>query len=488
MMRIAVISARFNRFEKLRHVFVLIPIYLLLSVPCSLLTCILYEFQIGDVVSRPYVEFFYQKGCSIFVSQVLGDFVVELPDKGISLLISFIVYKLIPKELKSMFYKISGKEFAALYYGNKNEYKVHKSLRIQIALILLLSGFLICFVAFGISCKTYLETKVAGYPNGNYDMASLRYETILYSSKMLSAVLGLLMCIVSFSMILCDRKLVNPLYKMAREIKEFAYSSEEGRNESVENIKALNIKTDNEIEQLYRCMCSTVIKIDDYIDKTTEQAEIIQKLQINIITTLADLVESRDTTTGYHVKRTAEYAVLLAEELRREGKYTDQLTDVFINTIRIAAPLHDIGKIKIPDAILNKNGRLDEKEFEVIKAHTTMGKDMLVEASKKLGTTEYIQMAVEIAHFHHEWWNGAGKGYPKHLKGTEIPLSARIMAVADVYDALISNRPYKEGYSEEKVIEIMLEEKGTHFDPDIIDAMMAVREISFKNYGDWIWT
>ena len=223
-------------------------------------------------------------------------------------------------------------------------------------------------------------------------------------------------------------------------------------------------------------MSKTVKDVDDYIDKTNEQADTIAALHVNIITTLADIVESRDKVTGHHVKRTAEYCRLIAEELRREGKFTDVLTNEYIETLSIAAPLHDIGKIHISDAILNKKDRLTPQEFDDIKTHPGIGMEMLISATENLGDNAYMDMAKDIAYYHHEWYGDSDRGYPAGLTGENIPLAARIMAVADVFDALVSKRPYKDGMPVEKAIKIIIEEKGTHFDPDIVDAFLNIQD------------
>ena len=280
---------------------------------------------------------------------------------------------------------------------------------------------------------------------------------------------------------------VTPLHKMATEMKRFAYDSDSGRDESVEKIQALDIRTGNEVEELYLAMTKSVKEIDDYIDMTEEQSRTISELHINIITTLADIVESRDETTGYHVKRTAEYCAIIAKKLLEDEKYPEIIDDNYINTLKIAAPLHDIGKVKIPDAILKKPARLTDEEFEVIKTHTTLGKEMLEGAIKTIGENDYLSMAKDIANYHHEWWDGNKRGYPEGISGESIPLAARIMAVADVFDALVSKRPYKEGYPVEKALDIIREESGTHFDPFVVEAMEnspeGIREI-IEKYSD----
>lgn len=460
-----------GRFSRPFDVIRLLPYFLLLSVPCSFLSYILFSFDIADNVAAPVARAISEGGAPIIVAQILADFCIEIPDKLISMIAAFSITLLIPAGVKKEMIWIAGREVK-----QDGDRKNVSSLKKQVALVLFVSGFAIAIVAFVISFKTHLEARVAGYPDGDYDIDLLRTETFLYCGKMFSAILGLLICIVSYSMLIANYRVVGPLRLMTREMKNFAYDDEKGRDQSVKNIDELNIQTGNEIEILYRSINKTVKQIDEYIDTTTRQAKTISELNVNIITTLADIVESRDKTTGYHVKRTAEYSALLADKLRERGKYTDILTDEYINTLRIAAPLHDIGKIKIPDAILNKPGKLNDEEYEVIKTHVDLGREMLVNAAETLGSTAYIQMATDIASYHHEWWDGSDKGYSKHLSGTDIPLSARIMAVADVFDALVSRRPYKEGYPIEKAVRIIKEESGTHFDPEVIDAFSELTD------------
>jgi HD-GYP domain-containing protein (c-di-GMP phosphodiesterase class II) len=470
---IAGMAADRGHFKKITGLPVILPFYLLLSIPCSFLTYLLYEFRIGENVASSAVNAFCNLGLSTLSAQILGDLCIELPDKSISLLVTFFLIRLVPENIRKEFLRISGRDPKTRKLEENEE---GSSLKIQVALILFLSGLAIVFVAYGISYKTYMEARVSGFPTSNYDVHQLRIETMLYSGRILSAVMGLLLCIVSFSIVLANRMVVTPLLRMAREMRRFAYDSEAGREKSVSKIEALDIQTRNEIQELYMALTKTVKEFDQYIVKTQEQSQTIADLHINIITTLADIVESRDETTGNHVKRTAAYAALLAEELRRTGKHVDIITDDYINTLTIAAPLHDIGKIKIPDAILNKPARLTDEEFEVIKTHTSLGGDMLEDAGRTMGETQYLDMARDIALYHHEWWNGASRGYPEGKQGEEIPLSARIMAVADVLDALLSKRPYKEEYSLDQAFEIMLEESGTHFDPDVIGAMIDCKE------------
>jgi putative two-component system response regulator len=188
---------------------------------------------------------------------------------------------------------------------------------------------------------------------------------------------------------------------------------------------------------------------------------------------MACLAEARDSDTGNHLERIRYYSKILAEDLAREEKL-DQLTPIFIDNIFLTSPLHDIGKIGIPDFVLLKPGQLDDKEYKIMQKHTSIGFEALNTAIDKYPNAEYLKMSAEIAYYHHEKYDGSG--YPNHLKGDDIPLSARIVALADVYDALVSRRIYKSALPHDTAKSIILSERGRHFDPIIVDAFLRCEE------------
>ncbi|MEE5993003.1 MAG: HD-GYP domain-containing protein [Oscillospiraceae bacterium] len=200
----------------------------------------------------------------------------------------------------------------------------------------------------------------------------------------------------------------------------------------------------------------------------------VMKMQHDIIITMADIVENRDENTGGHIKRTAKYVEIIAVTLKVDNLYSSILTDQYIADMIIAAPLHDIGKIHVPDYVLKKQGKLTDEEYTIMKDHTTAGKKLLIQAEKTMGKSSYLDMAIEMAASHHEWWNG--RGYPEGLKGQDIPLCARIMAVADVFDAIVSQRCYKGALSIDEAYDIIRRESGTHFDPVVVEAFLEARE------------
>ncbi len=210
--------------------------------------------------------------------------------------------------------------------------------------------------------------------------------------------------------------------------------------------------------------------LDAEVHRRTEEVIAIQDVTIQIVTALA---ETRDPETGNHIRRTQFYVKALAEKLKTHPRFSHDLTAHNIETFYKSAPLHDIGKVGIPDKILLKPGRFEPEEFEIMKTHAKLGFDAIEQAEHQLGIkVDFLRTAKEIALSHHEKWDGSG--YPYGLMGDKIPLSARLMAIADVYDALISRRIYKEGMPHNEALNLMRQDRGTHFDPDIFDAFIEI--------------
>jgi putative two-component system response regulator len=205
-----------------------------------------------------------------------------------------------------------------------------------------------------------------------------------------------------------------------------------------------------------------------------EKVREISASQMATIYALIKLSESRDDETGTHIERTASFCRLLAEKARSQPKYANEIDDSFIETIFKASPLHDIGKVGIPDSILLKPGKLTDEEFAVMKTHVQIGYETLAKVGEQYGRNEFLEMGMDIALYHHEKWDGSG--YNEGLFGEKIPLSARIMAISDVYDALRSKRVYKEAYSHEKSLEVIYSGKGIHFDPTLTDIFLQAEE------------
>jgi len=216
--------------------------------------------------------------------------------------------------------------------------------------------------------------------------------------------------------------------------------------------------------------------LEKLVQDRTAQLALMQEA---IIMALGTLVETRDNTAvakgDNHIRRTQNYVRALARHLQRQPRFAAELTDENIELLYRSAPLHDIGKVGIPDRILLKPGLLDREEFEVMKLHAVYGRDTIMLVEKHVGGTNgFLMFAREIAHSHQEKWDGSG--YPDRLAGEQIPLSARLMAVADVYDALISRRAYKPAFTHQQALDVMRKGRGTHFDPDVLDAFFEIED------------
>lgn len=210
----------------------------------------------------------------------------------------------------------------------------------------------------------------------------------------------------------------------------------------------------------------------------TLQTNRILDMQNQMIISFAKLVENRDAITGKHLERTRSYVLVIGMMLLKNDHYTETIDYQWVETLSKVAPLHDIGKVSIADGILNKPGRLTREEFDMMKKHTVYGAQILETTLKNCVDDEYYRMACEVARSHHERWDG--KGYPDGLAGEQIPLSARVMAVADVFDALVTRRPYKPPYEIERAFQMIQEESGSHFDPLVVKALFDTKDMIIK--------
>ena len=244
-------------------------------------------------------------------------------------------------------------------------------------------------------------------------------------------------------------------------------------------ITLARVRTHLALRQASRELASRTRTLEEVVRQRTRELEFTQDLTIQA---LASLVEARDQETGGHIRRTQHYLRLLANQLRLDPNYPGQLDDHAIESMFKSAPLHDIGKVGVPDAVLLKEGRLTPEEFEVMKTHTTIGKQALLAAANEEGNSgQFLRYAIEITGSHHEKWDGSG--YPLGLRGEAIPLSARLMALADVYDALRSARVYKRSMSHKEALDIIVIGRGRHFDPGVVDAFLRC-EGSFAEVAD----
>jgi putative two-component system response regulator len=262
------------------------------------------------------------------------------------------------------------------------------------------------------------------------------------------------------------------------EVEDEAYGLELGASDYITKpisppIVLARVKTHLAIKRVQDFLRDQNQFLESEVQKRTAEVMAIQDVTIHA---MASLAETRDNETGNHIRRTQHYVKLLATHLRKHPRFAHFLdSDQTIEVLFKSAPLHDIGKVGIPDRILLKPGRFEPEEFEIMKTHTTLGRDAIKHAEEQLGIEmPFLTMAKEIAYSHQEKWDGSG--YPEGLSGDDIPISARLMAVADVYDALISRRVYKEGMPHEKAVAIMKEGRGSHFDPDVLDAFIELQD------------
>lgn len=257
---------------------------------------------------------------------------------------------------------------------------------------------------------------------------------------------------------------------------DFLYEVKDSNFDYVKGNKAYSIVTKPLTEK--NQIVGKAIEITDISDRyhyqtkleqeVEERTEKLANIQREIIASVANIIEARSVETGEHIKRTSAYTEMIAKELVAEGQYLDTLSEDYIEMLVAAAPLHDIGKIAVPDYILLKPGMLSSDEFECMKTHVDSGSEIIRKTMQGIESEEYINMAADIAQYHHERWDGTG--YTQSMKGDEIPLSARIVAVADCFDAITSERCYKQAISKEEGLALIISESGSHFDPTVVKA------------------
>lgn len=226
-------------------------------------------------------------------------------------------------------------------------------------------------------------------------------------------------------------------------------------------------------DSLISSVGTTMLILGTYMNQEDPAIKELSKYHDEMVMGFATLIETRDDNTGGHVKRTTLYVELLARSLKERGCYETILTKDYIKNLMMAAPMHDVGKVSIPDAILQKPGKLTDEEFEIMKSHAAKGGEIIRKTFSRMGNEQYLEMAYQIARHHHEKWNG--KGYPDGLSGEEIPLCARIMAIADVFDAVSEKRCYRDAMPLDKCFEIIAEGSGRDFDPSIARVFLDMR-------------
>jgi len=341
-----------------------------------------------------------------------------------------------------------------------------------------------------ISITTPLISKGRGVGSVNTKL-SLRYLdqklAVVYRNIGIVLCAGLVLLIGGMVTYL-KSTLFNPLWNVAQHIQRFgigALREKLNPGNRHDEIGVLVTEFNNMVERITKAESLNRQYQKNLQQLVMERTSELAATQEATIQSMALLAEYRDPETGGHIQRTQNYVKTLAEELRGHPKFRDYFDEETIELLYKSAPLHDIGKVGIADRILLKPGKLTDEEFEEMKKHTTFGRDAIAAAEEKLGSNSFLRFAKEIAYSHQEKWDGTG--YPQNLKGDEIPVSGRLMAVADVYDALISRRCYKPPFTHDVAVDMISQGKGSHFDPDMVDTFLKLsetfRDIAIK-YAD----
>ena len=439
----------------------------------------------GGGVGSILTWFIYGSDNSFF-AQLWYDFRIDLLDKLITVLGAYLLIMVIPQNLSSLLELTDWRQRrmtkAELREAEENSTR-GLTLRGRISLMITLVMIAGTFTTTIISYILYRGFAIEQMETLGLTMAEVNTYSISFVAKVMSLFLGFFVIVIVLCIWFAQYHLTYPIDAMTFAAAQFHYNTNKEIDESVDYLKGLEVKTGDEIENLYNVLTKTISDTAFYIEDIKTKGEQIEKLQSGLIYILADMVESRDKCTGEHIKKTAGYVRLILDLLQENEVYPGQVNDEFIQSVINSAPLHDVGKIKVSDLILNKTSRLDDDEYTRMKQHTLFGKDVIERAKSLSPDSDYLDEALNLALYHHEKWDGTG--YPSGLKGEEIPLSARIMAVSDVFDALLSTRSYKKPFTFEQAMDIIKEGSGTSFDPAIVklfvDNPERVKAIALEN-------
>ena len=328
------------------------------------------------------------------------------------------------------------------------------------------------------------EGNPAGLLCVEIDINDISVELNRYISSMVLFVAVFTIIAIAVFLIKVERSVIYPITGVTDAAKDFIRNigDQDAMDGSVRRLDQLNIRSKNEVGDLYKTVSEMETDIARQLRDIRQYNENILKMQNGLMVLMADMVEVRDSDTGAHIQKTAAYVRIILEGLRRKGYYKELLTPQYMEDVIKSAPLHDVGKITIPDAVLNKTEKLTDEEFEIMKTHTTSGRDIIDKAIRDVEGENYLREARNMAAYHHERWDG--QGYPEGLSGEDIPLSARIMAVADVFDALTSPRIYKPAFPLSRAVAMIEDGKSRQFDPKcvevLVESLPEVKEVLIK--------
>ncbi|MCR5799222.1 MAG: HD domain-containing protein [Lachnospiraceae bacterium] len=316
------------------------------------------------------------------------------------------------------------------------------------------------------------EGNTVCYVGADVDIQQLATYKRGFIVELISIFAGFFVLICSLVVWLTDYNIIYPIKSLTgnADVNSKDENMRGNYDDIVKELRGISIHTGDEIESLYNSLCQVTLSQAEQLRSIQRLSDSTMKMQDGLIITMADMVENRDSDTGAHIQKTAAYVKIIVEGLKKKGYYNEKINQKFMSDVVRSAPLHDVGKINISDEILNKPGKLTDEEYEIMKTHTTAGRRILEHVIETLEGDNYLKEARNMAAYHHERWDG--KGYPEGLHGEVIPLSARIMSVADVFDALTSARVYKPAFPLEKALSIIEEGKGTQFDPKCVEVFM----------------
>lgn len=447
----------------------------------AIITLIIYGAG-GDYISSDFAQYILTLNIfGIVGSEIIADVLLDLVDKSIEMAIAIIIFRIVPENIRGQF-KVHlwrqaplTREAVRVLLNNKTR---NISLRTKIIIWMGVASTMLATASVVISylLNAQFITDLVTKEGITVSADHVKYWSTVFLVNQISIFIGVFLFVVSVFLLLVEYDVILPLNAMSYVSSKFTEQDENSLTEVAFLLDSLKITTGDEIEYLYKVIAKMTEDNVDYINDIWQKNETISEMQNALIVVLADIVESRDHNTGNHIKSTAEYVELIMDEMLKDGIYTEQLTNEFISDVYQSAALHDIGKISVSDVILNKPGRLTDEEFDIMKKHTLVGAEIIDSVIKNLpdSSTGYLHEARNLALYHHEKWDGSG--YPYGIAGDKIPLSARIMAVADVFDALISKRSYKEAFDFDKAIDIIAKSSGSHFDPLVVYAFLNARD------------